>query len=382
MKRLIAIICIPCCALLCGCGDGIGSNYREIEQLLVIQAMGFDKSEDGLTLSVSSGSGGMGGQSEASQETVRMRATADTLLTAQEIIEDHSSSEELFFDHTSYIVIGRAAAEASVVPYLDYIERNDAFRLDVPLFAVLDGTAEDIIIGTGNKSYDSVSVLSSVQRNLISRGEAYVYSAGEIAADLNANGSALICAVKAVEARAVLPDAQEGEKTAVFDGYGILREGKLVGRINADDALAVNLLLGRSGPTVLCEEAEGCTAAIMLTGCSSDIAAIYDGDELCGIEVRLKVDASLSEYRGKLDSESLNRVFREDIRDRACSVLSLSRELDCDFLQLGALLSDDDPLSLHSAADELSEHLRDIYIYIYVETDINLGFILAKEVGI
>lgn len=378
MKRLICAVFALCCLLLCACG-GIDANYREVEQLLVIQAMGFDESADGVTLSVSSGSGGMGGQSEASQENVRMKASAASLPVAQELIEDHSASEELFFDHTSYIVIGKAALESSVVPYIDHIERGDSFRLDVPLFAAMHGSAEDIIIGTGNADYDSVSVLSSVERNVESRGIAHVYSAGEIAADLNANGSALMCAVKSVDAKAVMPDAQDGETTAVFDGYAVLREGKLVGAISADDALAVELLLCRSGPSLLELTANDCTATLRLSDCSCKIEPVCGDDgSLCALNVRLEVNADLCEYRGSLDINALEDALRHDMLSRTRSVLELSRELSCDFLQLGALLQSRDPFSAHVTVRDLQRMLPQLNIYIYVETDIKSGGILDE----
>ncbi len=378
MKRLICTVLALCCPLLSACG-GIDSNYREVEQLLVIQAMGFDEADGGVTLSVSSGSGGMGGQSEASQENVRMKASAATLPVAQELIEDHSASEELFFDHTSYIVIGKSALESSVAPYIDHIERSDSFRLDVPVFAAVHGSAEDIIIGTGNADYDSVSVLSSVERNVESRGIARVYSAGEIAANINANGSALICAVRTVDAKEVMPDARSGETTAVFDGYAVLRDGSLVGAISADDALAVELLLSRSGPSLLELTADDCTATLRLSDCSCEIEPVYGDDaSLCALNVRLAVNADLCEYRGSLRLGALEGALKLDILSRTRSVLELSRELSCDFLQLGTLLQSHDPFALRFTARDLQQMLPQLNIYIYVETDIKSGGILEE----
>ena len=71
MKKFICLICAACLFLLSGCSGGsIYTNYREVEQLMVIQTMGFDKDKNGVTLSVSTGNSG-GGTSSAST-TARM----------------------------------------------------------------------------------------------------------------------------------------------------------------------------------------------------------------------------------------------------------------------------------------------------------------------
>ena len=88
MKKLTALICAINCLMLCSCSGGsIYSNYREVEQLMMIQAMGFDRCDGGVELSVSSGTGGLSGQgeSEGGGQIVRMSAAAETLLTAQEL---------------------------------------------------------------------------------------------------------------------------------------------------------------------------------------------------------------------------------------------------------------------------------------------------------
>ena len=385
MKKLTALICAINCLVLCSCSGGsIYSNYREVEQLMMIQAMGFDRCDGGVELSVSSGTGGLAGQgeSEGGGQIVRMSAAAETLLTAQELIQDYSASEELFFAHTSYIVIGSDALSDGLEYYLDYIERNETFRLDIPVFAASGGSAKELVVGTGSDSYDAVNVLRSIERNLRVRGDGHLYTAGEIAADLNVNGSALICAVKTVPVGDTIKDASESEQTAVFDGYAVIGGGRAIAQLNAHDALAVNLLLNRSGPSMIAVEAEDITATLQLDDSSCDITPIFDGDELCGLNVSLKVSAALSEYRGEPDIKELNRAFERDLRSRLDAALTLSRETGCDFMQLGALLQKQQPLTMSGMDTELQRLLPNLYIYINVETEIDRGFVLNRpEVG-
>lgn len=347
---------------------------------MIIQAMGFDRCDGGVGLSVSSGTGGLVGQgeSENGNQIVRMSAEAETLYTAQELISDYSASEELFFAHTSYIVIGSQALSDGIDPYLDYIERNDTFRLDIPVFATMCGSAKELVIGTGSDSYDAVNVLRAIERNLGVRGDAHVYSAGEIAADLNTNGSALICAVRTVPAGEVLAGAGEDELTAVFDGYAVICDGRAIAGIDSHNALAVNLLLERSGPSAIAVETDKTSATLQLDTCKCEIRPQFDGDELCGLDVSLKIDAALAEYRGRPDISALNDAFAQDMRSRCEAVLELSKQTGCDFLQLGELLQKQHPLTLSGMDAEFRKLLPNLNIYINVETGIDRGFVLNE----
>ena len=92
-KKLTAAVLALSLLALSGCSGGsIYSNYREIEQLVVIQTMGFDAAGDGVGLSISSGntggSGGSGKDGSKPQTTLRMSAEAGSLTVARETIQD------------------------------------------------------------------------------------------------------------------------------------------------------------------------------------------------------------------------------------------------------------------------------------------------------
>ena len=101
--RIAAVLVLA--ALLTGCSGGsIYSNYRELEQLMVIQTLGFDRTSDGVRLSASSGSdsagGGGGGESGAEQSgsagVARLAAEAPSFTLAEEKMQDYSAREDLF----------------------------------------------------------------------------------------------------------------------------------------------------------------------------------------------------------------------------------------------------------------------------------------------
>lgn len=390
-KIIAAIVCAAVLVFQSGCSSGsIYSNYREIEQLMIIQTMGFDISPEGYRLSVSasnSSSGGSdtqggGGGSVGKSSIVRMGAQAKTLTLAQDIIQDYSASEQLFFQHTAYIVIGVEAAKRSLEHYFKYIERDNSFRLDTPLFIVTNASASKLVLGTGSAEYDATEVLRSLERNLMLRGDTYVFSAAEIAANLDTNGSGLISAVRLADAGSSNADSEEGELTALPDGYAIIKHGMMIGRIPYSEAKGVNILLNKTGPCNIEVSTDGGTSAMQLTECECRIRPVFsDGGRLKGLQADIKVKAAVAESGKDTDNEQLCGALEEKIKHLTAAVLERSVGLECDFLQLGSLLEREEPRRLNGY-DKLLENALPYIIYnINVDAELDRSFHIGNMEG-
>ncbi len=385
--RCLAAVCALC--LLCGCSGGsIYSNYRELEQLMVIQTMGFDTDSEGFELSVSSGSGSGGGggsgsesggssgggQQSGASKVARLHAKAESLILAQDKIQDYSASEQLFFAHTSYIVLGSEAAKKSVAPFLDYIERSTILRLDTPLFVVNGDRASKLVLGAGGQDYDATSVLKSLERNLNQRGDCMVYSASEIVAAIDTNSCALICAIKCVNADEAIKDAKPDELTALPDGYAVIKDGRMVGHIPYDVARGVNILQNRVGPSAVEVYTDGKKATLQLDKCSCEIKPVFKNDELRGLDIKIKLSSALAEADSEVDLDKLQKALADEAKRWVSSVLDSSIELSCDFAQLGSTLERKEPKKLAGAGRNLSDKLSDIYYNVSVDASVDRSF--------
>lgn len=381
--RIAAVLVLA--ALLAGCSGGsIYSNYRELEQLMVIQTLGFDRTPGGVRLSASSGSdsagGGGGGGSESGAEqsgsasVARLAAEAPSFSLAEEKMQDYSAREDLFFAHTAYIAIGGASAKESVKPFLDYIERSTDLRLDIPLFVVTNGTASELVLGAGGETYDATSVLRSLERNIILRGDGVIFSAAEVVSSLDENGCALITAVKSVKADKAVKEAKAAELTAIPDGFAVIKNGRTVGSVPVDCAKGVNVLQNKVGPSSVKLRVGNDTATVQLDKCACRITPMFSSGKLAGLDVKITLSAALSETTGSVGVQELNRALADEVERWVMQVLNISRSLECDFLQLGRVLERKEPQRLHGASADLSERLRDIYYNVGVEAEVDRSF--------
>ena len=379
--RIAAVLVLA--ALLTGCSGGsIYSNYRELEQLMVIQTLGFDRTSGGVRLSASSGSdsagGGGGGESGAEQSgsagVARLAAEAPSFTLAEEKMQDYSAREDLFFAHTAYIAVGGASAKESLKPFLDYIERSTDLRLDIPLFVVTNGTASELVLGAGGETYDATSVLRSLERNIILRGDGVIFSAAEVVSSLDENGCALITAVKSVKADKAVKEAKAAELTAIPDGFAVIKNGRAVGSVPVDCAKGVNVLQNKVGPSSVKLRVGNDTATVQLDKCACRIMPMFGGGRLVGLDVKITLSAALSETTGSVGVQELNRALADEVERWVTQVLDISRSLECDFLQLGKVLERKQPQRLHGASADLSERLRDIYYNVGVEAEVDRSF--------
>lgn len=370
MKKFIAALCALSLMLTAsGCSGGsIYSNYRDIAELLVIQTLGFDLSDAGVRLSVSAeGSTGAGKDSEG-KTPVRLSVDAQSMTEAQDALQHYSGGLRLFFGHTAYIVLGENVLNTDTAQFFDCIERDAAFRLCIPVFAA-SGSASELVMGAGADEHDATRLMRAVTENLRLRGDAHIFTAAEIVSALDSNGAALICAVKAVPADTIDPDAAEGEMAIVPDGYTIINNNKAAGHIPMELARGVSLILNEAGsmPVVVGN------ATLQIDRSSCELEPVF-GDGLEGVAININISASLAEARGDFDPGELTREFEAEARSWVEDVLELQKSSACDFLHLGSALEIRHPQRLRGASENFALISPGLDFTVRVTADLDRSF--------
>ena len=370
MKKFIAALCALSLILTAsGCSGGsIYSNYRDIAELLVIQTLGFDLSDAGVRLSVSAeGSTGAGKDNEG-KTPVRLSVDAQSMTEAQDALQHYSGGLRLFFGHTAYIVLGENVLNTDTAQFFDCIERDAAFRLCIPVFAA-SGSASELVMGAGADEHDATRLMRAVTENLRLRGDAHIFTAAEIVSALDSNGAALICAVKAVPADTIDPDAAEGEMAIVPDGYTIINNNKAAGHIPMELARGVSLILNEAGsmPVVVGN------ATLQIDRSSCELEPVF-GDGLEGVAININISASLAEARGDFDPGELTREFEAEARSWVEDVLELQKSSACDFLHLGSALEIRHPQRLRGASENFALIAPGLDFTVRVTADLDRSF--------
>lgn len=391
MKKLICLICAASLFILSGCSGGsIYANYREVEQLMVIQTMGFDKTAGGVTLSVSTGNSGGGTSSDdsgsssssgGSSKTSRMSVTADTVSLAQERLRDYSASEELFFAHTSYITLGEDTARDGISPYIIYIGRSTALREETPVFIIAGGTAKELVLGAGGKDYDATNVLKSLERNIEHRGDCEVFSASDITAALNQRGACLITAVKCAKAENVLEDAESDELTALPAGYAVIKGDKMVGTLDLNAARGVSILQNKLRSCYTELEVDETPVALLLENCTCEIKPVFSGDKLRSLDIKAELSAAMAEANSEPPLDDISSALETEAAAWITSALAAEKCYGCDFIGIGGILEKKNPFKLAGLSESFAKHLNGLSYNINVKAEIVRSFDIENTEG-
>lgn len=375
MKKLIIIflslLSIPA---LCGCGS-IYSNYREVEQIKVIQTMGLDYIPGGVKLSLSSDSGGSG-----SEEPLCFECTGSSISEAMDKIRTYSSEEDLFFAHISRIIIGEEAAKHGIDNYLSYVCRSPKIRIDTPIFIIKGETAAHLMSELSSSTKGVSEVLEAVEANISNLSNRQILNTAEIINSMEKNGGATICALEFTEGAQQNSDSESGEKdmTASISGYAVMNNSQLCSFINMDEAVGLCFLLNRVGiSNIIIEDINGEPVTMEISRGGSRLSPRWGDDgELIGIDVFANVSATVLEMEENKEiseaelSDYLISGLESEVSSRIAAVLQLSRKLQTDFLGLGSKIELEAPYKYRSMDSSFIEKLPSLELRVSVSGEL------------
>ena len=371
MKRImIFIICIVLLPSLGGC-NSIYSNYREIENLLVVSSVGFDRSDaDSTRFSLAS-------SAEESSAPIRMASGGSSITNAMERIRNYSSQEDIFYPHVEHILLGEDAARVSVEDYLAFFCRSPELRIDIPLYIVKGDSAEHAILDTGNDKRGISEILQTEKARLAVSGDSRTFSTTDIFIALERSGAALACAIKC-EQSAEASDDEEDMLTVIADGYAIIRGGRLCGYIGQELSPAIGMLSGSMGIFDLTVSGpDGNAVTLELNHCLCKIEPCWADDTLRGFDVNLEISASITESERPLDlsdpqqGECLRAALNKRVTELVRGVLDVSQDLNADFLGLNYIAELDSPKRYALLAEPFSALFPALEINVNVSSRIS-----------
>ncbi|MCL2343678.1 MAG: hypothetical protein FWC62_07265 [Firmicutes bacterium] len=312
----------------CGMGGSIYDNYRAIENLQLVTAVGIDREESGdMRLSSCSQLG------EDEDKRVVLSAAAPSLTEALLLCQDYAPRVELFYAHAGVAVFGEEALKQGIGETLDFMERGTQFRPGLHLFALRGGSASELFEGRAGSKFGVADVLSTLEESLKKDGRGFASAFDEVAKDLSETGVTLLCAVELKDPKEVALSEEEASALAVPAGFAVLKDGKLAGYLSGDTARGVCLFKEKAAHSFIRVEDGENLVTVELTGCKATRK---------GASIRLNAGAVIIEQsapRAVTEPAALERLSAEvaqELRRCAAEAVKTSRDLNADFLGLGA----------------------------------------------
>lgn len=313
---LLGILLFP----LGGCeAPGFLPYARELEDMALMRTLGVDAAgENGVVVTVSTG------EQAGGEEPVVLSGTAGTISGACLDMQSQGSSY-IYYGHVGQLLLGEQLAARGVGNALEYVLRDIEMRLDTEVYLIRGAEAGPLIQAAAEAGGSATDRLEAMEEDAGLLSYSMPRTVGDVLIALERSGAAFVPA---------LESGEEGELEAA--GYGIIKDGVLVGWAEGEAAWGVNLLSDRVDADVL--ELEG--AALRVVGARTTIRPVFEGERLTRLTITCSVDANLAEapsgirLQNRDMIEELERALEERERIRIQTALELSAALDADFMEL------------------------------------------------
>ncbi len=368
---------------LSGCGGmTIYSQYREASDLELVRVVGVDSDDEGLTVSISTGTDGEG------SKPIVISRRATSLAGALQALANNPSTREPYYSHAKQVLIGEQAAKDGIAPYLDFVERSAQMRGSAHL-AVVCGSAQELMTGATDSEVSAEMMLTYLIENAARTGESCVFDASEVTTALAVRGCALIMAISARNSDT--EKGSEAEKRVAPAGFAIISDGKLVDYAQGEAARGVLLLTGRlKSAEVEAKDADGRAVSLQLTGAKVKWKPVFDkNDKLSGISVDIHLEGNITAAHEGCDL--YNDQWRESVQDNVsaayerCTVAAFeqAKSLKLDFLDIYGNIDRVAPYKMEKLGfDEFTQMLPELKITVDAKTEIKRTFDLESPMPV
>ena len=355
MKKMKLVMVVLVITFMTGCW-----NYRDLEDVVIVGAIGIDVEDDKYTVSVEIINSKMvgrasesGGSSNEASVTV-FKKTAHTIKEAlTKIVLE--SPKKIYLGHMSLLVISEEAAKKGIFRFVDHFMRDFELRKVYSTVILKEGKAEDAIsillpvesVTAANirTNFEAIGNFYSNQTNakfdeimmcLYERGCQTTISTIEITGEIEKGK-------KNDNLTVTKPDA-----SVKIAGSAIMKKDKLIGYLNADENRNILLIKGKVKTTYIpfvCDDKKQYGNTVLDDIQSNLIVKLVKGKPEATINI--KSHASLSEYNCKvnlLDKKDIAKIeekIEKEVKKNVSNLVKKIQKYNSDVIGVGKHLYHD-----------------------------------------
>ncbi|WP_261131163.1 Ger(x)C family spore germination protein [Bacillus sp. Marseille-Q3570] len=345
MKRILLqfsllLILLP---LLTGCW-----NSRQLTDLALVMAMGFDRTEEGrykisFQIAVpSSSSSKFSGNSDKSPPVVVFTSTGDTVFEALRRAAK-SVPRRMFFSHTSNIIVSEEIARQGLSDMLDLIDRDPEFRTQIHILIARESSAEELLRQlTPLEEIPARKISGSLENTESLIGTGLAMTVDEMIETLIIkNKQPIITGIKS-DKQPIVTQERAGEPNLIIDGLAIFKEDRLQEWVDDKDARGILLALGKIKSTIVNLSCKGEEDKIAIEVIRSNTSLTVNMEqEIPKLKVNLGLEGNIAEVNCPLAIESskvvhqLEKKTEKELTNEVMKSIHSAQELKLDIFGFG-----------------------------------------------
>ncbi|MHB1391684.1 MAG: Ger(x)C family spore germination protein [Clostridia bacterium] len=325
---------------LSGCAQ-IARGRAEIDKLFITRIISIDKTQDGkvmLTLSTKSlqiGGNGGGGQTQKGENVV---AVGETVFEAARNLLIYADRRP-HYGHTEYILFGEEIAKEGLLPYLDFISRQNEFRYNAKIYIVRGSTANSLIKKTNTQKMFVGDRIASIEESAQNTTLSSIVTLNEALLIFdNKNLDTFLPFIE--EKKAMIKEGEEEKSDILLRGYAIFKHDKLFVYTSEEEARGISWIMNRSGSgVIIIKSMAGEKVSLEIVDNRVKLLPRIKGNELhCTIEMSVK--SNIGEIMGTktlVDLESVKYMEKQQekiVKQTLENAVRLSQENNSDHFSI------------------------------------------------
>ncbi|NLB79255.1 MAG: Ger(x)C family spore germination protein [Clostridiaceae bacterium] len=357
-------------------------NYREVDQISIVQGFAIDKTEQGNYLLTFEVIDFQESGTEQKVKSVLIESEGETLMSA---IRNSISKNfpKLYFGHTTVVIISLEVAREGVLKVLDFFFRDAEPRLNINLFVSENETAGEILKAKALTSEILSVEITNILDEQKSLSKALLIPAYEFVNALVEDGiSGIMTSVCTVE--------NNEEKVVKLCGTAIFKEDRLQGFINNEETYALSFILDEvKGGIIVANlgsktDEEKISLEILNSG--TNVKPVYKDNKFSIIididtKVALIEHNSKKSYNDEEGRKELKKIAEEQLKNKIENIIKkIQREFGVDIFGFGNRFYKELPEVWKEQGEKWSEIYEDLEVSVVTNIDIRHTGLLIKPI--
>ncbi len=406
MKKLL-LIWLALSLVLTGCTtDHFFPKAKDFRQLAMVRIFAVDQGKEDVdnvrvtvVLKKVSGNdqgGGAGGSMKSGEGMVLTEEDVSIAAAAKKL--QSYTDQELFYGHADFYLIGESAAKTGLNSYLDYIARDNDFRLNGVIY-ITHGDALTFL----KDEHESNNYLPDYLKNFLKKidlsATSYTLRFLDLLSQLSDSATSAIAVpaiqkVKKTETESASEPADaskpEGSATPIqenaeisTDSYAVIRDNKLLYFTRRVDSEGYNIIRNEVDSEVLRTQLEnGKTVALNMVSSHSSITPEVRDGQLDRVVIRTEVSAKVLEMQTEVTelSEPILIKLQDDaasnVRRKMETCVQKAQSTGADFIGIGPSINAKSPKAWDALKPEWNENFRTISITVEVFVKIDMTSVI------
>jgi spore germination protein KC len=353
-------------------------NSREITDLSIASAVGFDKGEKGefkITVQIINASGIIEQKSDGRSAMFIFTTTGKTMFEAMRKLTQ-KLPRKVYFSHIQVVVFGESLAKEGIKDTIDFMSRDHEFRSDFFMLIARDNTAKEVISSlVPLNRFSAIGIAQRLQNSEKSWAPSVTVRLNELLSNMVIEGKdPIMTAIK------IIPNGGEPLKkkdilnpnlpsNLKVGGIAAIKNDKLIGYFNEDESKGINYINNKVKNTVgsdTCPGKDGFWAVEIINSKSNVKTDLKDGKP--NVNITLNVEALVGEVDCSIDLtkektiKKLEKIVSEKAIHLMKDAVKKSKEYSTDVFGFGNLFHQHHPDYWKENKDKWNEIFKNIEV--------------------